>query len=56
MSEPFSPNMMGWACYQGDYTVIGTDALSETKAWRYCQIEDWMRYELAECWEEEPGK
>ena len=56
VSEPFSPNMMGWACYQGDYTVIGTDALSETKAWRYCQIEDWMRYELAERWEEEPVK
>ena len=46
VSEPFQPNMMGWACYQGDYTVIGADALSETKAWRYCQIEDWMCYEL----------
>lgn len=56
VSEPFSPNMMGWACYQGDYTVIGTDALSETKAWRYCQIEDWMRYEIAQSWEEEPVK
>lgn len=55
VSEPFSPNMMGWACYQGDYTVIGTDALSETKAWRYCQIEDWMCYELAERWDE-PAK
>lgn len=50
VSEPFSPNMMGWACYQGDYTVIGADALSETKAWRYCQIEDWMRCELGERW------
>lgn len=52
VSEPFQPNMMGWACYQGDYTVIGTDALSETKAWRYCQLEDWMCYELAERWDE----
>lgn len=56
VSEPFQPNMMGWACYQGDYTVIGTDALSETKAWRYCQLEDWMRYEIAQSWEEEPVK
>lgn len=56
VSEPFQPNMMGWACYQGDYTVIGADALSETKAWRYCQIEDWMHYELAERWEDEPVK
>ncbi len=56
VSEPFSPNMMGWAHYQGDYAVIGTDALSETKAWRYCQIEDWMRYEIAQSWEEEPVK
>lgn len=52
VSEPFQPNTMGWACYQGDYTVIGTDALSETKAWRYCQLEDWMCYELAERWDE----
>lgn len=56
VSEPFQPNMIGWACYQGDYTVIGTDALSETKAWRYCQLEDWMRYEIAQSWEEEPVK
>ncbi|MEI3089712.1 MAG: hypothetical protein V8T01_07080 [Oscillospiraceae bacterium] len=52
VSEPFQPNMMGWACYQGDYTVIGADALSDTKAWRYCQLEDWMCYELAESWDE----
>lgn len=52
VSEPFQQNMMGWACYQGDYTVIGADALSETKAWRYCQLEEWMCYELAERWEE----
>ena len=57
VSEPFQPNMMGWACYQGDYAVIGTDVLNETKAWRYCQFEGWMWcYEIAERWEEEPVK
>lgn len=43
ISDPFPPNMMGNAYYQGDYSIIGLSAAGRTSM-RYCQIEDFYRY------------
>ena len=44
ITDPFPPNLMGMAMYEGDYSIIGLEeALPETDS-RYCQIMDFYRY------------
>lgn len=47
ISEPFAPNVMGYADYWGDYNVIGLGDALEESDFKYCQIEDFYRYEYA---------
>lgn len=44
ITDPFPPNLMGMAMYEGDYSIIGLEeALPETDS-RYCQILDFYHY------------
>lgn len=44
ITDPFQPNLMGSACYYGEYSVIGlAEALPETDS-RYSQIMDFYHY------------
>lgn len=44
INDPFQPNLMGMAMYEGDYNIIGlAEALPETDS-RYCQIMDFYKY------------
>lgn len=47
ISEPFAPNVMGYADYHGEYTLIGFDRIFASKDWKYCQIEEFFTYEYA---------
>lgn len=44
IKDPFQPNMMGTAFYEGEYSIINlAEALPETDS-RYCQILDFYHY------------
>ena len=44
INDPFPPNLMGMAMYEGDYNIIGlVEALPKTDS-RYCQIMDFYCY------------
>lgn len=47
LGDPFPPNLMGYANYYGEYSLIGLGRLRQNKAWAYCQIGDFYRYEYA---------
>jgi hypothetical protein len=47
VADPFMPNLMGYANYYGDYTVVGLDRIYQSKDWRYCQIGDFYHYTYA---------
>lgn len=40
VADPFPPNQMGYADYNGDYTVVCLDRIYQSKEWKYCQIGD----------------
>lgn len=45
VADPFPPNLMGYAEYYGDYTMIGYSEIFNSKDWKYCQIEDFYHFE-----------
>lgn len=45
--EPFAPNCMGYGNYYGEYVLIGAERIRESSAFRYCQIEEFFRYQFA---------
>ena len=47
VSDPFPPNLMGSAFYEGDYSIVGLPEALDASAFRYCQILDFYEYEYA---------
>lgn len=47
VADPFQPNVMGYAEYYGEYTLIGYGEIFNSKDWKYCQIEEFYHYEYA---------
>lgn len=45
--EPFAPNNMGYCNYNGSYALIGFERIYQSDSFKYCQIEDFYRYEYA---------
>jgi len=47
VSDPFLPNMMGNACYEGDYSIVGLPEALDASELKYCQIMDFYHYEYS---------
>jgi hypothetical protein len=45
ITDPFPPNHMGWADYEGDYSIVGLSEAVAASGLRYCQILDFYEYE-----------
>lgn len=47
IKEPFAPNKMNWADYDGDYNIIGLESALEASDLKYCQILHFYEYGYA---------